>query len=334
MWGVDATGAISGPVRRYKGEAKMKKCSGVSILVLCALVLSGVGASSAAAAPVCYKVQETDAGNYSDSGCSVSVASLKGQYILSESLTFVRETLWCAKLAVGAGLSGEYKHSTCPRSEKNGVAELNQGEFVMVIKPVVGGAPNFSPATNKGASTNKNKTKFTEKEGIAAVECTGSEGTNAIENAKNGVFEETYTGCTAPLSGKCTGLTNSTKGDISTSGEFNLRWLKGLEGGTSSVALIFLINPVHFECEHVVSLIAVKGCVAGAVSPLNKKTKTFTVELKQTGGVENIKEVENEAGTGGETCVLKSQKNGEAEKEAGQEQKDEISEESESEIIT
>ncbi|HTA34764.1 MAG TPA: hypothetical protein VK721_15185 [Solirubrobacteraceae bacterium] len=196
--------------------------------------------------------------------------------------------------------------------------------------------PEFSPATNKGTSTNKNKTKFTEKSGIAAVECTGSEGTSAIESAKLGKFEETYTGCTALLSGKCTGLNvkDTTAGHITVEGEFHLRFLKNKENEKTSAALIFLIPQTHFECEKTVVLILVHGCVAGAVTPLSTKTKLFTVELKQTGGVEVIKEVENEAGTGNETCVLKSEKNGEAEKEAGQEQKDEIVEEKEGEIIT
>jgi hypothetical protein len=187
--------------------------------------------------------------------------------------------------------------------------------------------PEFSPFTNKSTSTNKNKTKFTEKGGIAAVECTGSEGTSKLENTKSGGFTETYTGCSAVLSGKCTGLANATVGDITVEGEFHLRFLKNKENEKTSAALIFLIPQTHFECEKTIVLILVHGCVAGAVTPLSTKTKLFTVELKQTGGVENIKEIENEANTGNETCVLKSEKNGEAEKEAGQEQKDEIVEE-------
>jgi hypothetical protein len=193
--------------------------------------------------------------------------------------------------------------------------------------------PEFSPATNGGKSSNKNKTKFTELKGIAAVECTGSEGTDKITSGKGGTFEETYTGCTALLSGKCTGLGNATKGDITTSGSFDLRFLAG-EVGKASAALAFLINPVHFECEKTVTLISVTGCVAGGVTPVNSKTKTFSVALKQKEGVETLKEVENEANTGSEKCVLKSVKNSEAEKEAGQEQTDEIAEENEGEIIT
>jgi hypothetical protein len=197
-----------------------------------------------------------------------------------------------------------------------------------------GPLPAFLPAANKGISRNKNKTKFTEKSGIAAVECAGSEGTSAIESAKAGKFEETYTGCSALLSGKCTGLANTTAGDITIAGEFRLRFLKSKEKENESAALIFLIPQTHFECEKNVVLILVHGCVAGGITPVNAKAKTFTVELKQTGGVEVIKEVENEEGTGNEICVLKSEKNGEAEKEAGQEQKDEISEETEGGIST
>ena len=54
--------------------------------------------------------------------------------------------------------------------------------------------------------------------------------------------------------------------------------------------------------------------------------------LKQSGGVEEIKEILNEAGAASEACVLKAEKNGEAEKEAGQEDTDTITLESEAEI--
>lgn len=191
--------------------------------------------------------------------------------------------------------------------------------------------PEFSPATNEGKSANKNKTKFTEKGGIAAVECKGSEGSNKITGAKGGTFEETYTECSAPILGKCTGLTNGTTGQITVTGSFALRFLAG-EVGKESAALAFKITTVHFECGS--TLITTSGCVAGGVTPLNKNTKTFTVALKQSGGVETLKEVENEANTGSEKCVLKSVKNTEKENEAGQEQTDEIGENTEGQIIT
>lgn len=188
--------------------------------------------------------------------------------------------------------------------------------------------PEFTPASNSGTSTG-GKAKFTEKSGIAAVECTSSSGTNKLTNPKGGTFSETFKGCTALLSGKCTGLTNSTAGEITVAGTFDLRYIKKESNKT---ALAFLIDPVHFECEKTVTLISVKGCVAGEITPINTKTKTFSVALKQSSGVEEIKEILNEAGTASESCVLKSEKNGEAEKEAGQENTDTITLETEAEI--
>lgn len=189
--------------------------------------------------------------------------------------------------------------------------------------------PEFNPATNSGTSKG-GKAKFTEKGGIAAVECTGSKGTAKVESAKGGKFDELYTGCTVPFGGKCTGLNDTEAGSILVLGNFDLRYIEN--GVASKVGLLFLIEPVHFECEAIVKLITVKGCAIGKIEPTNTKTKVFTVVLEQSGGVEKYTEAENETNTGKETCILKSEKNGEAEKQSGQANTDEISEESEGEI--
>jgi hypothetical protein len=189
--------------------------------------------------------------------------------------------------------------------------------------------PEFSPLSGNSSTSAGGKAKFTEKGGIAAVECTSSSGSRTVTGAKGGTFSETFKGCTALLSGKCTGLTNSTAGEITVAGTFALRYIKKESDKT---ALAFLIEPVHFECEKTVTLISVKGCVAGEITPINTKTKTFSVALKQSGGVETIKEILNEAGTASESCVLKAEKNGEAEKEAGQENTDTITLETEEEV--
>jgi hypothetical protein len=193
-------------------------------------------------------------------------------------------------------------------------------------------APEFNPATDS-STVSGGAFKFTEAgKGLFAVECTNSQGLYFGANAKGGHFEETFEGCKAALSGKCTGLADL-KGEITVTGQYDLRFLAG-QVGKESAALAFLINPVHFECEKTIVLIGVAGCVAGSVTPLNNKTKTFTVELNQIGGVESIKEVENEANTGSETCVLKSKKNSETEKEAGWQYTDTVSAEKELEVIT
>jgi hypothetical protein len=207
------------------------------------------------------------------------------------------------------------------------VAVLALGAFAVASASAA--KPEFNPASNSGTSKG-GKAKFTEKGGIAAVECTSSEGTSKIESAKGGQFSELFVGCSAPLSGKCTGLANTTAGDILVTGKFDLRYIEN--GVASKVGLLFLIEPTHFECEANVKLIQVKGCAVGKIEPTNTKTKVFKVVLKQSGGLEEFTEAENETNTGKEACILKSEKNGEAEKQAGQENTDEITEASEGEI--
>jgi hypothetical protein len=189
--------------------------------------------------------------------------------------------------------------------------------------------PEFSPAKNVIKESVGGKATFEQKEGIAPVSCTSSKGTGEITGAKVGKFDELYLGCTAPLAGKCTGLNDKTAGSILVKGVTDLRYITK----KTDVALIFLIEPVHFECEKLIELVEVTGCVVGLVTPLNTKTKTFTVKLKGTKGVQDVTEVLNEKNTANESCKLESEINGGAKKQSSQTQEDTISPEKEGEII-
>jgi hypothetical protein len=188
--------------------------------------------------------------------------------------------------------------------------------------------PEFAPAANKFTSVVGGAAKFEQKEGLAAVSCTKSTGKGEITAAKAGTFTELFEECTAPLSGKCTGLTATTKGDITVSGTFNLRYITK----KTNVGIAFKINEVHFECEKLVTLVSVKGCAVGKVQPVNTKGKTTEAILKQSKGIQEFVSVLNEANSAQEGCKLESEFNGGSFKQAGQENTDKITTEKEGEI--
>jgi len=191
--------------------------------------------------------------------------------------------------------------------------------------------PEFSPAKNNITESVGGKATFEQKEGIAAVTCTSSKGSGAITSAKLGTFDELYLGCTAPLAGKCTGLGDTVKGSILVLGEFHVRYITK----PTDVAIIFLLNPeVHFECEKLIELVSVRGCVVSLVTPLNTKAKETKVKLKGSKGVQDVTEVLNEANTANEKCILESEINApKTFKQSSQTQEDVITTEKEGEII-
>jgi hypothetical protein len=174
--------------------------------------------------------------------------------------------------------------------------------------------PAFSGFPNRFTSTG-GAAKFEQNEGLAAVTCTKSEGQGAVTGEKNGTFDLLFLGCTAPLAGKCTGLTDTVKGSILAKGSFDLRYI----AKTKDVGIIFLLTPVHFECEKLVELVEVRGCVVGLVRPVNTNTKTVTVGLTQKGGRNEFTQVLNATNSGTEECKLESENSGKAFKQSGQE---------------
>jgi hypothetical protein len=188
--------------------------------------------------------------------------------------------------------------------------------------------PEFSSFPN--AFTSKGgPAKFEQTEGIGAISCTKSEGTGAVTAAKKGTFDLLFLGCTAPLSGKCTGLADTVKGSILAKGTFDLRYISKT---AKDVGILFLIKPVHLECEKTVELIEVRGCVVGLVRPINTRTKTVTVGLTQKGGRNEFTQVLNEANSGTEGCKLESEFNGAAFKQSGLENTNEQTSETAAEI--
>jgi hypothetical protein len=136
---------------------------------------------------------------------------------------------------------------------------------------------------------------------------TGSQSGNS---AKLGSFTTTFKTVESKLVGtKCTGLSNTAGSDeITVNGTFHIRDYKS--GTELKTASILLLAPVHFECASI--LVIVSGCVAGALTPENKLTKTLTLTLAKTGKDNNIVTVLNEENTANELCQLLSKTGSEA----------------------
>ena len=188
--------------------------------------------------------------------------------------------------------------------------------------------PEFSPATDRGTSRITGTAQFTEEGSLFAVKCTSSEGESNITGAKGGNFTEHFKSCsTGGGLIKCTGLPSEPTGTITVSGSFRLVYLSR---ANKEAGIAFEPSTVHFECGE--NLITVNGCAVGKVTPVNSKTTSFSVALKQRSGRMEPGSYEAEGG-GSVSCTLKSEKNGGAAREGGQENTDSITEERAGEIV-
>jgi hypothetical protein len=177
--------------------------------------------------------------------------------------------------------------------------------------------PEFSPSEKNAFTAVGGKAKFEQKGGIAPVSAEKSTGKGEVTNAKEGTFDELYENTTAPLSGKCTGLEDKTVGSVLAKGGFKIGYL---DKAKTKVGVAFkLSSPIHFECEKTVTLVTVEGAAIGEITPINTLTNVFTVVLTQTGGVNAFTEILNATNTAFEKFVLKSETNGGAFAQAGQE---------------
>jgi hypothetical protein len=158
-----------------------------------------------------------------------------------------------------------------------------------------------SATTSSGTSTFGN--------GLLEITSSTSTGTQTGNAAKLGSFDVLFEKTASVLGPVCTGLSDTTKGSVLVLGTFHIRDYK--EGTNLRTAAIFLLLPVHFECEGV-ALVVVSGCVAGALTPENVLTKTLTAKLAKNGSKNDnvIITVLNETNTAEEACQLLASENG------------------------
>jgi hypothetical protein len=186
-------------------------------------------------------------------------------------------------------------------------------------KPEFGGK---QPASVTSKNVSGTEAKFFQKEGLATITCKSYTDSGTIITKKQGTFDILFLECTAPLAGKCTGLNDTTKGSILALGTFHLRYIA--QTPTKDVGIAFLIKPVHFECEKLVELVEVRGCVVGLITPINIKTKTTIITLHgNQKGQNDFTQILNEGGTVNEPCKLESEFNGGSFRQSDQENTDE-----------
>jgi hypothetical protein len=144
---------------------------------------------------------------------------------------------------------------------------------------------------------------------ITKITSQKDEGTLDFTSAKLGTFDILFLETTNVLGSKCTGSNDTIPGSILALGTFHLRDYD--ENGTLRVASVVLLQEVKFECTEGVKA-AVRGCVAGAITPENTLTKFFTLSFKRNGTLDDnlIITILNEANTAKEACQLESSANG------------------------
>jgi hypothetical protein len=129
----------------------------------------------------------------------------------------------------------------------------------------------------------------------------------------------------------CTGLANSAN-----SSEVTIKATAHLKKHKTGVAVVLLLLPVHFECQPANILFEVKGCIAGLITPINKKIKTTehaTLTFKQTGGLQEILKVLNDAETAEEECKMEAKEGTGAFKPAGETATEDVTATVETEIM-
>jgi hypothetical protein len=144
--------------------------------------------------------------------------------------------------------------------------------------------------------------------GVLSVTSKEASGTFTGNAPKLGAFKELYKSVRGPFGESCLGEGDE-KGTVESTGTYHIRDYKNA-ASELKVALIFLVKELKFSCE--ATKVAVKGCVAGALSPENKLASSLTLTLSEgkTAGDESIITVLNEANTATENCELLSSTNG------------------------
>jgi hypothetical protein len=156
------------------------------------------------------------------------------------------------------------------------------------------------------------------------IECEKVKGTGKATSDPLGEATFIFENCESVLGivkAKCTGLSDTTTGNITVNAEYHLRYL--LPSPNSGVQLAILLAHVHFSCGIV--LVLVLGCVssmdlekAAGGTLGDELVKSIKVDFLQENGQEKPAEIDNEAGTAMETCVLKVMTGANVDEEAGQ----------------
>jgi hypothetical protein len=139
-----------------------------------------------------------------------------------------------------------------------------------------------------------------------AIQCKKGKNSGSITGAKTGTFTIDFEECTGPIGEKCNSLGDA-EGIILVTGASDLVTIKKGDAG-----LVLLLKPeVHVICHTFLGevLILVRGDIITLVTPINKKTTKFELNIKGEKGKQEFTECET-----GEPCgkkiTLESSTNG------------------------
>ena len=176
--------------------------------------------------------------------------------------------------------------------------------------------PEFLPTTTKA--------KFTSTSGPGTLETSAKEQINCSADTNEGqilsatTFDVTikFTGCKAFGIANCS-TTGAASGELVVKATATLGYLSKT---AKTVGAKLNVTEFEFTCAGGLVKGKVKGAVIGQLTPVNKKTKTGELILKQTGGENEFQHFEGEA----TLSKLESSKNGGAFELAGEETTDTI----------
>jgi hypothetical protein len=166
--------------------------------------------------------------------------------------------------------------------------------------------PNVLPAGTAAepvtATTSSGESEF--GNGFIKLTSKKSTGTQSDNSTKLGSFTNKFKETKDTLGSACKGSKDTEAETVTVSGTFHIRDYK--EGTSLRTATIFLLHEAKFSCGSLE--VTTVGCVAGALTPENTKTKTLSVTVARNGTLNDQKIVTilNESNTENETCQLLS----------------------------
>jgi len=255
----------------------MKRLDITSIAVVAVLALGGFATSSASASWECLA---TFFGQYKADAPIGQQCKEYGIFpIYSHDLFLtggkeVETGVLCA--LVEAEEDSFYDGPNCGASE----AHEGKGEY---SEAIVQGGVNILPLGTSSAPITshsesgesifgtKGLTEVNSKTSLGTAESTG-------ELGNSGGFSETFYTVKQPLLGTCTGV-GAQSGTVPVRGTY--KDVDAALAGKLIAAVLFLLTQVEFSCGS--TAVAVAGCVAGEVTPLEKLTTSLTVTLAIAG---------------------------------------------------
>lgn len=279
----------------------MVKSLGIALTLL--ILLGTLAAPVASGNPplACYKAQKDESGgtgNFSNSTCTTEVPALKGEYVLAEPLSLVKETLWCAKItqtpATENDKTGIYETSSCSKKQVN-------GEFTEVFVPEAQGTtlPDVSVTLTGGHYPLSIEGRTTTATSIGTASGIFVSGKNTAlsltmsELSSLGTFSMTLSNVEEPANKEKCKTGSEAGGTVKFTGEFHVVPLKS----SGIVGTLLLISAFELTCGTL--KIKVHGDLLGSLNVGSESSELARAGTVVEGslGVQKLSEYVNDAGS-------------------------------------